>query len=255
MLCPQNSFRYLAAINQKRKDSSIKHGAMKEKILQLLRAKFNGTPNVVIDRVADHLSQTVQDENQLETAIAGVKTLVKSFSEVLQSETDRRVTDAQKKAVDTFRQKHGLDENGKPVQNPNPPAGGQGGEPGGGKEKEVPEWAKQLQETVTKLSGTVESVNKQTSQTTKLSEAKGKLRSKGVLEKHVDDFAGRINLDAEDMDAEVERVSKEYTTFRQDFINKEVEDGNYSPVAGSESEDEMVKNIDNWGKKFETKTN
>ena len=67
---------------------------MKEKIQQLLRAKFSGTPTIVIDRVADHLSQTVTEESQLETAIAGVEPLVTSFATILQSETDRRVTDA-----------------------------------------------------------------------------------------------------------------------------------------------------------------
>jgi len=223
---------------------------MKEKFLNLLRAKFVGTHSLVLDRVADHLSQTVTDEAQIETAIAGVEPLVKSFSEVLQSETDRRVTDVQKKADEAFRKKYNLDENGKLIQvpqtSPTPTPVGT---------DEMPAWAKSMMDTVTKFSGTVESLAKKNSQTEKLSIAKGKLKSKGVLDKHLDSFAGRINLEAEDFDSEVERISQEYTGFRQDFINTEVEKGNYTPVAGGESEDSMVKNLENWGKKFESKTN
>lgn len=223
---------------------------MKEKILNLLRAKFQGTHTLVLDRVADHLSQTVTDETQLETAITGVEPLVKSFAEILQSETDRRVTDAQKKAEEAFRKKHNLDENGKPIQG-TPPASTT--PPAGGNPDDMPAWAKGLMDTVTKYAGTVDSIAKKTSQSERLSIAKNKLKSKGVLDKHLDAFASRINLESEDFDSEIERVSSEYTGFRQDFINKAVEEGNYTPVSGGESEDSMVKNLDTWGKQFDTK--
>lgn len=220
---------------------------MKEKILELLRAKFNGTPNKVLDRVADHLSQTVTDESQLETAIAGVQPLVTSFAEILQSETDRRVTEATSKALDNWRKKHGLDENGKPIQQPNPPVD----TPGGG--NDVPAWAKGLMETVTTLAGTVEAVTKKNTLAEKQSNVRTQLKAKGVPEKYMDMFAGRVNLDSENVETEIERVASEYTAFRQDLINEEVVKGNYSPVTGSllGDDDQAVRQLNNWGSKFD----
>lgn len=179
---------------------------MKEKILQLLRAKFPGTPTIVIDRVADHLSQTVTEESQLETAIAGVEPLVTSFATILQSETDRRVTDAQKKALEAFRAKHGLDENGKPIQNPNPNP-----TPGGGDDK----LAKELEEMRKRLDGY---------------EAKEKagmlhnsLKSKLAEKKIPDTFIkGRTVESEEQIDAVLAEIEADYTSVKQHLINEGV---------------------------------
>lgn len=203
----------------------------------MLRARFSGTQTKVLDRVADHLSQTVTEESQLETAIAGVQPLVTAFTEILQSETDRRVTEATSTALKNFREKHGLDENGKPISQPNP----QGGD-------DVPAWAKELIDTVTTLKGTVESVTKKTTMAERQAAIQAQLKAKGVSEKHMSLFASRVNLESENLESEIERVASEYTAFRQDLINEEIAKGNYSPANGFAGDDEsFIKQLDKWG--------
>lgn len=69
---------------------------MKDKILQALKTKFKnlGFGDKAFQGVADYLAATVTEEAQIETAIAGVEPLLKSF----QGEIDARVTTAVAKA-------------------------------------------------------------------------------------------------------------------------------------------------------------
>lgn len=218
---------------------------MKVKALELLRAKFVGTPAKVLDRVADHLSQTVTEEDQLETAIDGVQPLVTAFSEILQSETDRRVTEAVKTAAQNERKRLGLDENGKPIQQPNPPTP-PSGEPKGG--DDMPAWAKGLLETVTTLTGTVEGVTKQNALAQKQASIKAQLKAKGVSEKHMDMFASRVNVESESLDEEIEKAVSEYNGFRQSVINEEISKGKYTPAHSFDGDDDStVKALNKWG--------
>jgi hypothetical protein len=179
---------------------------MKEKILQLLRAKFSGTHNVVLDRVADHLSRTVKEESELETAIAGVEPLVQSFSEVLQSETDRRVTDAQKKALDNFRQKHGLDENGKPIQEPD------------FKPKDDPTTPPQNPE-LKKLQERLEAFEKKEKQGELMNSLKGKLKDKKIPESFI---KGRTVESEDHIDNVLKEIETDYNGVKQHLINEGV---------------------------------
>lgn len=219
---------------------------MKEKILQFLKTKLTGVQETYLAGVADSYSKTITEESQIETVLSdGVIDAIKLASTQIQSEGDRRANDAVKTAVENFRKKHNLDENGKPIGNPNPPAGGG---------DEVPAWAKQLQETVTTLAGTVQTVTQENTRAAKRNEAKAKLKAKGVADKHLEDFANRVNIEAENFEAEVERVANSYTAFRQDFINEEVAKGNYNPITPEgETEDKMVQQLEKWGQQFEQK--
>jgi hypothetical protein len=219
---------------------------MKEKILQFLKTKLTGVQESYLLGVAESFSKTITEESQIETVLSGgVIDAIKFAANQIQTEGDRRANDAVKTAVENFRKKHNLDENGKPITTPNPP-------PGGG--DEVPAWAKQLQETVTTLAGTVQTVTNENAKAAKRNEAKVKLKAKGVSEKHLDDFTSRVNIDAENLEAEIERVANSYTAFRQDFINEEVAKGNYNPIIPEgETDDKMVQQLDSWGKQFEQK--
>jgi hypothetical protein len=198
---------------------------MKEKILQLLRAKFQGTHNVVLDRVADHLSQTVKEESELETAIAGVEPLVKSFSEVLQSETDRRVTDAQKKAIDNFRQKHGLDENGKPIQKPNPEP------PGGGQTPPQNPELKKLQERL-------EAFEKKEKQGELMNSLKQKLKEKKIPEAFI---KGRTVESEDQIDNVLKEIETDFNGVKQHFINEGVlTETPPDPLGGIDKADEEI---------------
>ncbi len=198
---------------------------MKEKILQQLRAKFTGTPNVVLDRVADHLSQTVKEESELETAIAGVEPLVKSFSEVLQSETDRRVTDAQKKAIDTFRQKHGLDENGKPIHEPNPDPNPRGGD------NKTSEELKKLQERL-------EAFEKKEKQLELMNSLKGKLKEKKIPEAFI---KGRTVESEDQIDNVLKEIETDFNGVKQHFINEGVlTEKPGDPLGGGDKADDEI---------------
>jgi len=104
---------------------------MKQKLLDALKAKFPGVSDAIIDRVATKLAKTVTEESQVATAVEGV-----SFQQVLDSYGDSRATEAQQTAVKNYETKHNL-KDGKPIEAPKPPAGGDGGE-------EIPAWAKTL---------------------------------------------------------------------------------------------------------------
>ena len=197
---------------------------MKEKILQLLRAKFQGTHNVVLDRVADHLSQTVKEDSELETAIAGVEPLVKSFSEVLQSETDRRVTDAQKKAIDNFRQKHGLDENGKPIQDPDFEK----------KDDPTPPQNAELK----KLQERLEAFEKKEKQGELMNSLKGKLKEKKIPESFI---KGRTVESEDQIDTVLKEIETDFAGVKQHFINEGVlTEKPADPLGGGDKADDEI---------------
>ena len=92
---------------------------MKEKILQALKTKYTGVQALVLDRVADELAKTVTEETAIETAVGGVGGLITTFNSILQSEGDRRATEASKTAVGNYEKQHNLKE-GKPIEAPKP---------------------------------------------------------------------------------------------------------------------------------------
>ena len=127
---------------------------MKEKILQALKTKYKnlGFSEKALDGVAAYLTTSVTEENQVETAIAGVENLLKMF----QSEQDALrggKTDAEKKLAELRKQIETL-------------GGGKGPEP---PKKDVnlgdeaPDWAKALVEQNKKLA---EQLNKMSAEKT-----------------------------------------------------------------------------------------
>lgn len=90
---------------------------MKEKFLKALKDLFPSVKADILDRVAEAFASTATDDN-LETVTKsdGVKNLINQF----QVEGDKRATEAGKTAVTTYRKKHNLDENGKPITEPTP---------------------------------------------------------------------------------------------------------------------------------------
>ena len=92
---------------------------MKEKILTFLKTKLSGVPDNYLSGVAEHYSKTITEEKQIETTLTdGVIDLLKLNAGILQSEGDKRATEAAKTALKNYQDKHGLDENGKPIEDP-----------------------------------------------------------------------------------------------------------------------------------------
>jgi hypothetical protein len=94
---------------------------MKEKILSFLKTsqKLSGVQDSYLLGVAEHYAKSITEETQIATTFTdGVLDLLKLNADILQREGDRRATEAGKTALKTFQEKHGLDENGKPLEDP-----------------------------------------------------------------------------------------------------------------------------------------
>lgn len=106
---------------------------MKTKILEALKAKYEGVADAILERMAAKLAKTATTEEQVKEAVDGV-----TFQQLLESYGDSRATDAQKTAVLNYEKAHGL-KDGKPVKKE--------GEPDPDKnpdDPDMPAWAKKL---------------------------------------------------------------------------------------------------------------
>lgn len=111
---------------------------MEKKILEALKAKFEGVSESILGRVAKKLSQKVKAEDEVETAVDGV-----TFASLLESYGDSRATEAAASAISGYEKKHNL-KDGKAIE---------------GKKDEdkpdnddIPAWAKALVESNKSLS-------------------------------------------------------------------------------------------------------
>ena len=94
--------------------------------------KYTGVKEPILRRVAAKLAKTVENEDDIATAIEG------AFTDVLEAYGDQRATDAQKTAVANYERKHGL-KDGKAVDGGKPDD-----EPAQIPADDTPEWAKAL---------------------------------------------------------------------------------------------------------------
>lgn len=118
---------------------------MKQKILEGLRTKYLGVSDSILNRIADKLAKTVLQEEEITAAVDTV-----TFQQIIDSEADRRATEASQTAVINYKKRHSLKE-GKPVA-----GDGQGNEnePKGNQvelSEDTPAWARALIENNTEL--------------------------------------------------------------------------------------------------------
>lgn len=103
---------------------------MKAKLIEALRAKFEGVQDAILGRVADKLISggKVKTEGDIANAVAGV-----SFQQVLENYGDSRADEAQKSAVKNYENKYKI-KDGQPVSEGNETKGqaGSSTEAGGG---------------------------------------------------------------------------------------------------------------------------
>lgn len=117
---------------------------MKKKILEALKAKFEGVSETILDRIAAKLAKTATTEDQVATAVEGV-----TLQQVIESYGDSRATEAQQTAVRNYEAKYNL-KDGKPEKI-------DGGEPNKGKATEpsgtedTPAWVKELTDRLDRL--------------------------------------------------------------------------------------------------------
>lgn len=126
---------------------------MKEKILALLKTKYTGVSDTILDRIAEKLSKTVTTEEQVEPAVIG------AALEVMNAYADQRVNQANEttktKAIKEYEETHGL-KDGKPIKpeddiKPDPD-----------KKEEKPQWAIDLEKKLEDTAKENEALKKQT---------------------------------------------------------------------------------------------
>lgn len=189
---------------------------MKEKILQFLKTKLTGVQESYLVGVAAEYSKTITEEAQIETMLTqGVIDAIKFSATQVQAEGDRRANDAVRTAVENFRKKHNLDENGKPIQQQQQQQ----------QDPNEPDWFKAYREKQEKeaaeLRQKVEGYEKKETVSALTSKVKAKLAEKKVPES----FLRGRNLEVESeeqIDTLVTQIEGDYTTFHQDLVNQGV---------------------------------
>lgn len=208
---------------------------MKEKILAALKTKFSGVQDAILDRIAEKLAETVTKEDQISTAVSGV-----TFDTLLQSETDRRVTEGSKTAITTYEKKHNL-KDGKPAEQKKPdPVTPDPDKPDN---KDMPAWAKALIKSQEEFKETVSGLMKNQEKVTKQSQAAALIKKSKIPEKvgKIDNYhqkiLSRINFDDETISLEdqVKAQEAEYLELKQEAINKGVESGDFVEAGKGEA--------------------
>lgn len=185
---------------------------MKNKILELLKPKFEGVSETILGRIADKLSKTAKTDEDVNTLIEGV-----TFQQILESYGDSRATEAQQSAVANYEKKHGL-KDGKSVKTE--PKTEPKAEPKT-ENDDVPAWAKALIDSNNSLKSELEAIkgekttNKRKSELDKvLNKAPEKIR-----QRYTKDFERMSFKDDEDFNAwigditpDVEAITNEYNT-------------------------------------------
>lgn len=195
---------------------------MKGKILNALKAKFEGVSDTILDRVAEKLAKTVTKEDDVKTSVDGV-----TFQQVLESYGDSRATEAQKTAVTNYEKKYGLkdgvkQDTEKPKDGDKPADKGGKSDDGTKDDPETPAWAKelirtnqQLQERLTKIEAEKQTNGRKGQLTALLANSPESIRNR-----YEKDFA-RMNFnDDEDFNAWIGEVKTDVEKINADFVKK-----------------------------------
>lgn len=179
---------------------------MKEKLLALLVAKFVGVPKATLERIAEKKAGSVTDEAQLQSIADGI-----DYGQIVQSEVDSKVTEANKLAVLNYEKKHNLKE-GKTVENPVPPVT----PPDPNDIKTIV--ANAIKDAVAPLQNELLQFKQKETQNSYLGKVKTSLSEKKIPESFWSKRALNVESD-EQLNATVTEIETDWTTFRQEQIN------------------------------------
>lgn len=195
-------------------------------LLEIIQAslKKSGIP----EKYADQILKTfkVEKEDEVESAVA----LFKENIYPMITDVQTAATTAGQSAIEEYEKRNNL-KDGKPVEVA--PVVAQVDT-----SKLSPE-LKALFEVqsaqITQLTKLVSGVVTTQSNSQKLETVRIKMKGK-IDDDFLEDYAGRVNLDAENLDAEIEAKVKEHATMRQKYVNKMVAEGKYTPADGGASD-------------------
>ncbi len=178
-----------------------------------MEGKLQGTSESYWRGVAQHYAKTITDETQIETTLDdGVIGLLKLNAGILQTEGDRRATEATKTAVKNAFEKLGLDENGKPKVTQEDQA-----DPTD--LKSVLE--KLLNDKLTPLQDKILGFEKEKTQSQLMGKLTSKLKEKGIPQSYYKNRNISIENDS-DLETLTTAIESEYGVFRQELIDSGV---------------------------------
>lgn len=197
---------------------------MKEKILIALKTKFKnlGFGDKAFEGVADYLATTITEEANIETGIAGVESLLKSF----QGDIDKRVNEAVAKAkAESSKQD--------PPKN-DPPT------------EDVPAWAKALIESNKSMTEKIAAFESGKTKESLQAKAEKALKDKGIPDAFLKVAMKAFNAeDEEKLNAFVSEVEADFGEFKQSTNDRAFETA--TPPIGSGSKPETIKKeIEGW---------
>lgn len=177
---------------------------MEKKILDALTEKYTGVKESILRRVATKLAKTVENEDDIATAVEG------AFSDVLEAYGDQRATDAQKTAVANYERKHGL-KDGKAISGDEPIQEPTTGEQGG---DDTPAWAKRLMDANEALQKRLDQLDGERTQNSR----------KSIIDKLIEPLPASIRKAYQRQ--QLASMSEEEFTSLQDEIKAEVDEIN-----------------------------
>jgi len=209
---------------------------MKEKLLALLIAAHAGVDKAILERIAEkRIAKAADnlDEEGLKTIADGV-----TISDIIQSEADRRATEAGASAISNYERKHSL-ENGKPKQ-PAPPAKTSPDEPPAKTNKDdLPAWAQELLtkqgEQISDMKKLIEGVVE--NQTLSQKQAAAKLQFDKNEVKLPATWLNRLDVDSDtSVEDQLKTLTDEFNTITQGIVDENVASGVMIPKEARASE-------------------
>lgn len=192
-------------------------------ILKLLKAqcRIQGVPEIHAEQIEKISGITEEKDGNIPAAVKNFKENILPIITQNEESVEEARRKAVEEAIEQYKKEHGL-------------AGGvpTGGAGGGDNESEVEKELAAIRKKMAEfeaMQGNAE----------KLKSVKAQLEGK-LKPEFVDKYASRVNLNAENLDDEIEKAVKEYNDDRQLHLNAAVESGGYQPVGGSNPADRSV---------------
>lgn len=195
-------------------------------VLDLIKAqcRVQGVPEKHAERIEKNSGITEEKDGNI---IAAVKSFKENILPAIE-DAEKASSDAAKKAVEEYEKKHNL-KDGKVIETQKTD------EPDlGNLSPEVKAIIEANKKQIEDLKGIVTNIAKTQANSVKIEQVREKMKGK-IDEKFIERYAKRVNLDAENIDAEIESQITAFAEDKQAFLNDAVASGNYQPASGGSS--------------------
>ena len=211
---------------------------MKDKLLAALKLKYPDASDATLTRIADKKAGSVTEESQIQSVVDGI-----TLDIIIQSETDARIVEANKKAVHNYETTHKL-KDGKPVEETKPPKTDTG-------DDDTPKWAKPLLEKITTLESKLAAQDQKTKQQSYQDKLNAKLSEKKIPVKMASKYV--VN-DESELDTAFTEIETTFNEIRQEDVNNKTSEAIPGGGFTATSKQQVSAAIDSWKAGKETQT-